>query len=103
VTPSAQEPRELLETALFEIKRVIAGQDASAPTRRLLTLPFLALASGLLLILCVGGWRLRRRLIGRDPIVVATLAMTAAELAGVVLGGATGRTTCSDSCRARSC
>jgi len=66
---------------------VIAGQDASAPTRRLLTLPFLALASGLLLILCVGCWRLRRRLSDRDPMVVAALAMTAAELAGVALGG----------------
>ncbi|MGI8646205.1 MAG: hypothetical protein ACR2JD_07795 [Nocardioides sp.] len=66
---------------------VIAGQDASAPARRLITLPFLALASGLLLILGIGCWRLRRRLRGRDPVVVATLAMTVAELAGVMLGG----------------
>jgi 4-amino-4-deoxy-L-arabinose transferase-like glycosyltransferase len=66
---------------------VIAGQDASAPTRRLLTLPFLGLASGLLLILGIGSWRVRRRLASRDPVAVAGLAMLAAEVAGVLLGG----------------
>ncbi|WP_344305279.1 hypothetical protein [Nocardioides bigeumensis] len=66
---------------------VIADQDASAPTRRLLTLPFLGLVSGLLMIVGVGSWRLRRRLAARDPVVVAGLAMLAAEVAGVLLGG----------------
>jgi 4-amino-4-deoxy-L-arabinose transferase-like glycosyltransferase len=70
-----------------EAAAVISGQDASAPTWRLLTLPFLGLASGLLLILVLGLWSLRTRVRHRDPVVVAALAMTAAEVAGVLAGG----------------
>lgn len=66
---------------------VIASQDSAAPTRRLVTLPFIAIASGLLLVLALGAYRLRRRVGRRDPLGIALAALLLAELAGVLLGG----------------
>ncbi len=69
----------------IEAGRVMASDPYAAVTERLTQLPLLATVSGLVLLLIVAGWLLRRRL--GQPVVVATGALLATELAGLALGG----------------
>ncbi|MFN8195413.1 MAG: hypothetical protein U0R80_14155 [Nocardioidaceae bacterium] len=64
---------------------VMASHPYTAVTERLAHLPVLAAASGLVLLVAVALWLLRRAL--TEPAVVAGVAMLAAELAGLALGG----------------
>jgi 4-amino-4-deoxy-L-arabinose transferase-like glycosyltransferase len=67
--------------------RVIAGQPTGAPEARLSLLLNASVVSGLLLVLVVSLWALRRRLWARDPLTLALSAMIAAETVGVLAGG----------------
>jgi len=71
----------------FDALRVIVGQSTAAPQARISVLWHASLVSGLLLVVLVGVWVLRRRLGTRDPVSLALLAMVGAETVGVLAGG----------------
>jgi len=68
-----------------EAGRVISDGSLVAVGARMRQLPVLALSSGLVTLLLAGAWALRRWL--SHPVVLATGAALAVEIAGVALGG----------------
>lgn len=77
---------EAVVTFRVQASHVLAtAADTTAPSERAEQLPLLGLASGMVLLLGVVAWRMRR--IPRNPLVVAGLAMLVVELAGVAMGG----------------
>jgi hypothetical protein len=67
--------------------QVIARQSTAAPQARLGVLWHAALVSGLLLVVLLALWAVRRRLWSRDPLSLALVAMLLAETIGVLAGG----------------
>jgi hypothetical protein len=71
----------------FDASHAIGSVPSPANDARRLSLGWLAVISGIGVVVLVGGATLWRPLRGRDPLVVATGAMVAWEVAGIVGGG----------------
>lgn len=67
--------------------QVIVAHPAGAAVGRLLSLAHDSLLSGMLVVVLVSAWLLRRRALARDPLTLAIGAMLVAEAAGALAGG----------------
>jgi len=70
-----------------DASHAIGSVESPANNARRLTLGWLAVVSGIAVVVAVGGTTLWRPLRGRDPLVVATGAMVGWEIVGIVGGG----------------
>ena len=71
----------------FDASHAIGSVPSPANDARRLTLGWLAVISGIAVVVAVGGATLWRPLRGRDPLVVATGAMVGWEVVGILGGG----------------
>jgi hypothetical protein len=71
----------------FDASHAIGSVPSPANDARRLSLGWLAVVSGIAVVVAVGGATLWRPLRGRDPLVVASVAMVAWEVVGIVGGG----------------
>ncbi len=71
----------------FDAAHAIGSVPSPANDARRLTLGWLAVISGIAVVMTVGGATLWRPLRGRDPLVVATGAMVVWEVVGILGGG----------------
>ena len=78
---------ETLYAFRVDASRAIASVESPANDARRLTLGWLSVVSGIAVVVAVGSANLWRPLRGRDPLVVATGAMVAWEIVGIVGGG----------------
>ncbi len=71
----------------FDASHAIGAVPSPANDARRLSLGWLAVVSGMAVVVAVGGATLWRPLRGRDPLVVASVAMVVWEIVGIVGGG----------------
>jgi hypothetical protein len=70
-----------------DASHAIGSVDSPANDARRLTLGWLAVMSGIVAVVAAGSVTLWRPLRGRDPLVVATVAMVGWEVVGIIGGG----------------
>ena len=85
--PGLVELWDTLYAFRFDASHAIGSVPSPANDARRLTLGWLAVISGIAVVVAVGGATLWRPLRGRDPLVVATGALVGWEVVGILGGG----------------